>query len=141
VEKEGELTEASIRSVIFRGKPYGLTNELEKLRLQLPQNPEGVDETALRTKRKEEALAFINRKLGIISWEEEKCELRENTDEQSHQAADVLPSANTLEKLLKYESALQKKLYRAMNHFERLQRRRKGENVPAPVAMEISTGA
>jgi hypothetical protein len=41
---------------------------------------------------------------------------------------------------MRYESILQKKLYRAMNHLERLQRRRQGENVPAPVAMEISTG-
>lgn len=57
------------------------------------------------------------------------------------QAADVLPSAETLDKLLRYETALQKKLFRAMNHLERLQRRRMGENIPAPVTMEISTGA
>jgi hypothetical protein len=61
-------------------------------------------------------------------------------EEQARQAAAVLPSAEILEKLLRFEGALQKKLYRSVNYLERLQRRRQGENIPAPVAMEISTG-
>ncbi|HTR41669.1 MAG TPA: hypothetical protein VMH87_08650 [Pseudomonadales bacterium] len=141
VEKEGQLTEAAIQSVVFHGKPYSLTRELEKLWLQLQQNPDGLDEEALRAKQKEQALVSINRKLRVISWDVDCCEKREDMEEHARQAADVLPSAETLEKLLRYESALQKRLYRAMNHFERLKRRRLGENVPAPLAMDISTGA
>jgi hypothetical protein len=140
VEKEGELTEAAVQAVMYKGKPFSLTNELERFRLQLQENPHGLDAIALQAKQKEETLAFINMKLRMVSRDADKCELRERTDEESRQSADVLPSAATLEKLLRYESALQKKLYRAMNHLERLQRRRKGENVPAPVTMEISTG-
>ena len=43
-----------------------------------------------------------------------------------------------LEKILRYEVALDRQLYRAMNHLERLQRRRAGENVPPPLTMEVS---
>jgi hypothetical protein len=55
VEKEGELTEAAIQSVIFHGKPYSLTRDLEQLRSQLQQNPEGLEASVLRAKQKEQA--------------------------------------------------------------------------------------
>lgn len=140
VEKEGQLTEDSIKSVKLLGKPFSLTRKLEELRLKLQQNPEGLDEPAFRAKQKEQALAYLKNEMSHIGWEVDRCEKREDMEEQARQAADVLPSAETLEKLLRYESTLQKKLYRAMNHLERLQRRRRGENIQAPVAMEISTG-
>ena len=43
-----------------------------------------------------------------------------------------LPSADATDKLLRYESHLDRQLYRAMDQLERLQRRRRGENVPPP---------
>jgi hypothetical protein len=53
----------------------------------------------------------------------------------------VLPSAEVLEKILRYETALERQLFRATNQLERLQRRRQGENIPAPLTMEISARA
>lgn len=58
---------------------------------------------------------------------------------RTRQAAAVLPAAETLEKILRYETALERQLFRAMNQLERLQRRRQGEHIPAPVTMEIAT--
>lgn len=141
VEKEGHLTEAAIQSVIFRGKPYSLTKELEALRLKLQLNPEGLDESALRAKQKEEALTFINRKIRSISWSLDDCEKHERMQEEAQQAADILPSAETLEKLRRYEMSLNKQFYRAMHELERLQRRRLGENIPPPQILEISNGS
>lgn len=57
---------------------------------------------------------------------------------QAHRAADVLPNAEVLDKILRYETTLERQLYRAMHQLERLQRMRKGEFVPAPVTMEVS---
>jgi hypothetical protein len=37
----------------------------------------------------------------------------------------------------RYESAIENKLYRAMHQLERLQRMRKGETLPAPVAVDV----
>jgi hypothetical protein len=43
-----------------------------------------------------------------------------------------LPSADATDKLLRYEAHFDRQLYRAMDELERLQRRRKGENIPPP---------
>ena len=66
---------------------------------------------------------------------------REDAEEQSRQAAAVLPSEATLDKILRYEAALERQIYRAMNQLERLQRRRQGETIPAPLTMEVSARA
>jgi hypothetical protein len=65
-----------------------------------------------------------------------------NEQEQSHQAAAikaaVLPSDQALDKILRYESSLQHQLFRSLTHLERLQRMRQGENVPAPLTVEVA---
>ena len=50
----------------------------------------------------------------------------------------MLPDEEVVEKFVRYESALQRQLYRAMNQLERLQRRRRGEAVPPPIVMDVS---
>ena len=62
---------------------------------------------------------------------------RDDKVETAGQAADVLPSAEVLDKILRYETALDRQLYRAMNQLERLQRRREGEKVGAPLMMDV----
>jgi len=49
----------------------------------------------------------------------------------------TMPSSDTPDKILRYETTLERQLYRAMHQLERLQRMRKGENVPAPLTMEL----
>jgi len=141
VEAAGELTEAAVQSVIFRGKPYRLTRELEDLRLKSQQNPDGLPAMEVRAKQKEQVLAYLNREISAISWKETQCEEREELEEQARQAAAVLPAEATLDKILRYETALERQLYRAMNQPERLQRRRQGEAVPPPLALDVSAKA
>jgi len=43
-----------------------------------------------------------------------------------------------LEKLQRYECALENKFYRAVNQLERLQRIRRGEIIPAPTPLDSS---
>ena len=138
VEKEGELTEAAIQSVEYNGKSYSLTEDLKELRSQLQQNPEGLNATALRAKQKELALAYIDRKLRLISWSKSNCEEREEKEEKAHQAAAVLPSPEVLEKIMRYQTMLDRQKYRAMAQLERLQRMRQGETIPPPLTMEVS---
>ncbi|HXI85540.1 MAG TPA: hypothetical protein VNL17_15775 [Verrucomicrobiae bacterium] len=82
-------------------------------------------------------LMFIDEKLGEYAKLSEQREEREDKDEWARQAADVLPSAKVLDKILRYEGALERQMYRALLQLERLQRRREGENVPPPVTMEV----
>jgi len=41
-----------------------------------------------------------------------------------------------LDRILRYEASLDRQLYKAINQLERLQRRRKGEDLPAPVVLD-----
>src|SRR5271167_3616555 len=44
-----------------------------------------------------------------------------------------------LDRILRYETAIQRQLVYAINQLERLQRLRKGEHVPAPVSVQLSS--
>jgi hypothetical protein len=51
-----------------------------------------------------------------------------------------LPPADATDKLLRYETHLDKQLYRAMDQLERLQRQRRGETVPPPLNINLGRG-
>ena len=138
VQKEGEITEAALKDLVdsLGGKPNSFTASFEKFRSQMRQNQEGLQPSVL----KERTVAHIQEKIRSISWVLEKCQKCEQMEEEAQQAADILPSAETLEKLRRYETSLNKQFYRAMHELERLQRRRLGENIPPPQILEISNG-
>jgi hypothetical protein len=48
-----------------------------------------------------------------------------------------IPSRHELDRLLRYEGAIERQLYRALNQLERLQRLRAGDNVPPPVEVDV----
>lgn len=48
-----------------------------------------------------------------------------------------IPSKHELDRLLRYEGAIERQLYKAMNQLERLQRMCSGDNVPAPVEVDV----
>jgi hypothetical protein len=137
VEKEGELTDAAIQGVLkeFGVIPNRLTKDLGEFHSRLLQNPDGLDGSALRAQQKEQTLNFIDGRLDYISRGKSACEEREKMEEDARQAADVLPSPEVLEIILRYETKLDRQMYRDMILLERLQRRRLGEAVPPPLAM------
>jgi len=50
----------------------------------------------------------------------------------------VLPSKLEMDTLLRYETAIERQLYRAIYQLERQQRRREGDYVPAPVQVDLN---
>jgi hypothetical protein len=50
-----------------------------------------------------------------------------------------LPDSLTMDRILRYETAIERQLYRALNQLERLQRQRAGDNVPLPFSVEVTT--
>ncbi len=48
-----------------------------------------------------------------------------------------IPTTHELDKLLKYEGSIEKQFYKAMDQLERLQRLRAGDNVPAPIKLDV----
>ena len=50
-----------------------------------------------------------------------------------------IPLKDELDRLLRYEGAIERQLYKAINQLERLQRMRAGDNVPAPIEVDVNT--
>jgi hypothetical protein len=50
----------------------------------------------------------------------------------------VLISSENIEHNLRYQTTIERQMYRAVTELERLQRQRKGESVPAPIKVELS---
>lgn len=48
----------------------------------------------------------------------------------------VPASGHDLDKIIRYEASLDRQLYKAINQLERLERRRKGEDLPPPVVLD-----
>jgi hypothetical protein len=52
-----------------------------------------------------------------------------------------LPDSLTMDRILRYETAIERQMYKALNQLERLQRQRAGDVVPPPLSVEVSTEA
>ncbi len=84
--------------------------------------------------------------LGILQKEKERLsELHEEFTEietlrlRARVMGFSLPSADASDRILRYEGAIERQLYRAIAHLERLQRQRRGEPVPPPISVDVGT--
>lgn len=57
---------------------------------------------------------------------------------QVQKKINALPGPKDVERLLRYETAIERQLYKAISQLERCQRLRKGDYVPAPVQMDLN---
>lgn len=74
----------------------------------------------------------------------EEVEVEENVEEidchrDSIKDSRSLPLVADLDRILRYETTIHRQLVYAINQLERLQRARKGEHVPAPVSVQLSS--
>ena len=67
-------------------------------------------------------------RLGVPAWHEAEALSRENAFQK--------PSLSTI---VRYQTTINRQLFQAMNQLERLQRLRKGDNVPAPLNLQVFT--
>jgi hypothetical protein len=142
VEREGELTEAVYDQLLkrFINAPNHLTRELLGFRERYLTNKDGLSPEESKENHQRAVMTYIERKLAEYEELSSRSEDRDDKEETAQQLANVLPAAAVLDKILRYENALERQLYRAMNQLERLQRRREGEEVPPPVTMQLSRG-
>ena len=118
-------------------QPNAMTRALEEYRAKFLANSEGLSPEELKERHQTAVDRYVE---STLLWQAElNAEHKERDDKQetAGQAADVLPSAEVLQKIMRYEGALDRQLYRAMNQLERLQRRRGGEKVAAPLMMDV----
>ncbi len=82
-----------------------------------------------KLERNSAVIALIDRQLERVNQLDSYASEREELTADAEARSFSLP-ADATDKILRYESHLDRQLYRAMDQLERLQRRRKGENVP-----------
>lgn len=71
----------------------------------------------------------------IVSFEKQKA--KNKLRFQVIKKLGSIPSKDELDRLLRYEGAIERQLYKAINQLERQQRLRAGDNVPAPIAVDV----
>jgi len=139
VEREGELTDGAMQKLAahFGDKPNSL--ELALRRFRRKQAAQAARDDALPGgQRKEEALTFLDQRLRSLELFRDMNEAEREYAAEAQQAAAVLPSAAVLEKIMRYETKLERQIFRAMAQLERVQRMRRGESIPAPLSVNIS---
>jgi hypothetical protein len=139
VETSGEFTEAKLKELRhYVSEPNEIVRQLAALREWLKSNPENLAPDELRARHLKDVLDYLDEQ--IAEFEEMIGERQQQIDAEDamRRAVAMLPNGEVLDKIVRYESALQRQLYRSMNQLERLQRRRLGENVPPPVVMDVS---
>ena len=140
VERDGELTEPMLIEFKkwLRGQADDMGDKLEQFRLWLVANPEKLEPAALRARHSDEVLKYLDQKIRTLNYWMERRKEREDAEAQARESAAMLPPAETLDKILRYETTLLRQLHQAMHQLERLQRRRSGENIPPPLAVDVS---
>jgi hypothetical protein len=136
VEQDGGVSEAILKIPCY-GRPNRLSEKLKVWQQQRSQPPADADPAAYHSGTKEFLLRNIRIDMHFQEWLKERCAKRETSLAAARQSAALLPPPKTLKKILRYETALERQLYRAMNQLERLQRRRLGESIPAPLALNM----
>ena len=53
------------------------------------------------------------------------------------EASSTIPKPDQMERILKYEAALERSFYRALDSLERLQRMRKGQRIDEPKVLHV----
>jgi hypothetical protein len=86
-------------------------------------------------------LAVIEHQLEKLSLLKAHALEREKLSLDAEARSFSMPSEDATDKLLRYEAHLDRQLYRAMDQLERLQRQRRGENVPPPLNVNLGRRA
>jgi polyhydroxyalkanoate synthesis regulator phasin len=125
------------------GELVSRCSNLTRMAIQGPPKPGQAAGEAAGNLSPEECKRTI---LGLIDSEKEQLEARlEVAVESERREMEVkydrlaLPPNMPMEKILRYETAIERQLYRAISQLERLQRQRKGEPIPPVKKVDISS--
>jgi len=83
-------------------------------------------------------LELLDEKQEALSIAMRAASAREALHDASEKARLSLPEPEAMDRLLRYETSIERQLYRAINQLERLQRRRQGEAIPPPINVELA---
>jgi hypothetical protein len=139
VEKAGEITRENLKEFQrYSLQPNEIIGKLQHLRSRFESNPERLTPGECRQRHVQEVIEYLETQIAEFAELQAIRQEQMDKEDSMRRSAAMMPNADILEKIVRYESALQRQLYRSMNQLERLQRRRLGEPVPPPVVMDVS---
>ena len=93
----------------------------------------------LNSKLRSSLLAMFTVRSAIIFLEELR-QSRNTSVREIAIAQHLIPNGDALDKILRYETTIERQLGRSVDRLERLQRRRQGEMIPPPVSVRLTRG-
>jgi hypothetical protein len=139
IARDGSLSLAGL-SKLFNAFYFGdyplVMDSLSALRPEDRPSDKVVDQQTEK-KRIAAAIVFLDNRLEEIRTLQANAIKRESLAGDAEARSFGLPPADVTDKLLRYESHLDRQLYRAMDQLERLQRLRRGEHVPPPLNINL----
>lgn len=77
-----------------------------------------------------------------MDWHEEDTDIPvlppQSTEQKRRWRIKNMLGNDGIENILRYETAIERSLYRALHEFERMQARKKGTHIPAPAILDVS---
>jgi hypothetical protein len=83
-------------------------------------------------------IRFVDMETDRLKGMEQELAKIEDMDLEAQMLADQLPPKHVVDKILRYETTIERQLYRAIDQLERLQRSRRGDAVPASNAPAVA---
>ena len=133
---KGKLTDEMRKELIrvFGADSDGVAVELITLEKWRQDNPDRLKAAALKAQYGEVASGFIAERLEVYGHLRAAMETREAREEEERRRASTLPSGESVERILRYEGALDRQLFRLLRQLERWQRMRMAGKMPRPAA-------
>ena len=134
IEQGGDLTMEAVDKIAddADGDYQSIVKGLDSLHAQISENPDGLDPAALRERNRQTILNTLDEELKKLSEQMSARVRNKQLEEQSQRNSDFIPRADIMEKILRYDTTLERQLFRAMEQLERLQTRRLGNNISPP---------
>jgi hypothetical protein len=138
VRRDQQLTPDTFHrlNTAFRNRAKTFAEQLFQFAATLAKNPAKLDPVILLEEHQREVLGFLDRQ---IQYFEEILAARrlESQSDPDHPArarqdAALLPKRHALEKILRYETVIDRQIFRAMDQLEKLQSRRRAKEPSAP---------
>ena len=84
-------------------------------------------------------IRFVDKEIDRLKGMEQELAKIEDMDLEAQMLADQLPPKHVVDKILRYETTIERQLYRAIDQLERLQRARRGDAVPPPINVQLNS--
>jgi hypothetical protein len=129
-----EFNKAALAKIADDAEGYypRIMGRLNALCAQVSQNPGGLDAATLRERNRQPILDVLDEEIKKIAVQISTRRKHHEFKKQAQRNADFIPRADVVEKVLRYETSLERQLFRAMEQLEHLQTRRLGDKASPP---------